>query len=398
MLERIKKLAASYREETVTLRRHFHAHPELSWEETATTEKIVETLKGLGYHIVKVGFGGTKSGVVAELKGGHGGKCVALRADIDALPLQEENDVPYKSKAGGVMHACGHDSHAAMLLGAAKILAEIKDELHGTIRLIFQPAEESGLRPGAKIMVEEGVLEGVDVISGLHIWAPEPAGKIVYRSGPFMAAADGWYLTIQGKGGHGSAPEISVDPTIAAANIVLNLQEMMAREVSARETAVLSVGVIKAGDTAFNIIPDTVKMNGTVRTFRPEIQDHVEEALRRTVEGACAMGRCTFNLEYKRFLPATINDHDTTMLLKAPCEELFGAENVEESPLIMGSEDFSYFQREIPGAFFFVGGGNPEKGCNSPHHHPKFSVDEDAFPVGVAALAGFAWTWLEKNK
>jgi amidohydrolase len=173
---------------------------------------------------------------------------------------------------------------------------------------------------------------------------------------------------------------------------------MMAREVSARETAVLSVGVIKAGDTAFNIIPDTVKMNGTVRTFRPEIQDHVEEALRRTVEGACAMGRCTFNLEYKRFLPATINDHDTTMLLKATCEELFGAENVEESPLIMGSEDFSYFQREIPGAFFFVGGGNPEKGCNSPHHHPKFSVDEDAFPVGVAALAGFAWTWLEKNK
>lgn len=398
MLNRIKELAASYKEETVALRRHFHAHPELSWEEVATTEKIVETLKKLGYHIVKVGFGGGKSGVVADLKGGHAGKCVALRADIDALPLQEENNVPYKSKTNGVMHACGHDSHAAMLLGAAKILTEIREELHGTVRLIFQPAEESGLRPGAKVMVEEGVLEGVDAISGLHIWAPEPVGKIVYRSGSFMAAADGWYLTIQGKGGHGSAPESSVDPTIAAANIVLNLQAMMAREVSARETAVLSIGVIKAGETAFNIIPDTVKMNGTVRTFRPEIQDHVEEALRRTVEGACAMGRCTFDLDYKRFLPATINDHDTTMLLKSTCEELFGAENVAESPLIMGSEDFSHFQQKIPGAFFFVGAGNPAKGCDNPHHHPKFSVDEDAFPVGAAALAGFAWKWLATHQ
>ena len=268
MLEKIKKLATSYGDEVVALRREFHMHPERSWEEVETSKKVVEMLKGFGCTIVKTGFGGTESGVVAELKGGKPGGCVALRADMDALPLQEENNVPYASQTPCVMHACGHDAHTAMLLVAAKILSEIRDELPGTVRFIFQPAEESGLRSGARTMLEEGALDGVDCIGGLHVWSLAPSGTVLYRSGPVMAAADAWYLTIKGKGGHGSAPENAIDPTITAANLVLNLQAIVGREVSARETAVVSTGVVKAGETVFNIIPDSVTMNGTVRTFK----------------------------------------------------------------------------------------------------------------------------------
>ena len=394
MLEKIKTLAEGGAAETVALRHHFHQHPELAWEEVETTRKVVEVLKALGCSIVRVGFGGTESGVVAELKGGKAGKCAALRADMDALPLTEENDVPYKSVNAGVMHACGHDSHTAMLLGAAKVLSSIKADLPGTVRFLFQPAEESGLKSGAKIMVEDGVLEGADWVSGLHSWSLAPTGSILYRSGPVMAAADGWYLNLKGKGGHGSSPELSVDPTVTAANIILNLQAMLAREVSAKETAVISTGVVKAGEKAFNIIPDTVEMNGTVRTFKPEIQEHVEAAIRRVIAGACQMGRCEFSLDYKRFMPATINDPSVVEGAVPIFNELFGPENVQETPLIMGSEDFSYMLQKVPGAYFFLGTANPAKGTDNPHHHPKFNVDDDALPLGVAALAAFAWTFL----
>ncbi len=394
MLEKIKKLATAYGDELVALRREFHMHPERSWEEVETSKKVVEMLKGFGCTIVKTGFGGTESGVVAELKGGKPGGCVALRADMDALPLQEENKVPYASQTPCVMHACGHDAHTAMLLVAAKILSEIREELPGTVRFIFQPAEESGLRSGARTMLEEGALDGVDCIGGLHVWSLAPSGTVLYRSGPVMAAADAWYLTIKGKGGHGSAPEHAIDPTITAANLVLNLQAIVGREVSARETAVVSTGVVKAGETVFNIIPDSVTMNGTVRTFNKSVQDTIEAAIRRVIAGLCAAGRCEFELDYKRNIPATINDHDVTMTAKAVCEHVLGAENVKETELIMGSEDYSYFEQKVPGTFFFLGTSNPEKGTNSPHHHPRFDVDEDALPAGSAMLAGFAWARL----
>jgi len=394
LLEKIKKLATSYGDEVVALRREFHMHPERSWEEFETSKKVVEVLKGLGCTIVKTGFGGTESGVVAEMKGGKPGKCVALRADIDALPLQEENKVPYASQTPCVMHACGHDAHTAILLGAAKILAEIRDELPGTVRFIFQPAEECGLRSGAKVMLDEGALDGVDSIGGLHVWSLAPTGTALYRSGPVMAAADAWYLTIKGKGGHGSAPENSIDPTITAANLVLNLQAIVGREVSARETAVVSTGVVKAGETVFNIIPDSVTMNGTVRTFKKEVQDTIEAAIRRVIAGLCAAGRCEFELDYRRNLPATVNDHEVTMTAKAVCEYVLGADKVKETELIMGSEDFSYFEQKVPGTFFFLGTGNPEKETNNPHHHPRFDLDEDALPAGSAMLAGFAWAQL----
>lgn len=397
VLKKIKDLAVSHGEEIVALRHHFHTHPEVAWEEVETTKKIVDILEKLGYTIVKKGFGGTECGVVADLKGGKPGGCVALRADIDALPLQEENDVPYASKKPCVMHACGHDAHAAMLLGTAMVLAKIRDEIPGTVRLLFQPAEESGLKAGAKAMVEEGALEGVDSIGGLHCWSLAPTGTVLYRSGPIMAAADGWYLTIKGKGGHGSAPENAIDPTITAANLVLNLQAIVGREVSAKETVVISTGVMKAGETVFNIIPDSVTMNGTVRSFNPAVQDTVETAMRRVIAGLCAAGRCEFSLDYKRFIPATINDHEVTMTAKAVCEDILGAENVKESELVMGSEDYSYFEQKVPGTYFFLGTANPDKGTNTAHHHPKFNVDDDALPAGSAILAGFAWARLTKN-
>jgi len=209
-----------------------------------------------------------------------------------------------------------------------------------------------------------------------------------------MAAADAWYLTIKGKGGHGSAPENSIDPTITAANLVLNLQAIVGREVSARETAVVSTGVVKAGETVFNIIPDSVTMNGTVRTFNKEVQDTIEAAIRRVIAGLCAAGRCEFELDYRRNLPATVNNHEVTMTAKAVCEYVLGADKVKETELIMGSEDFSYFEQKVPGTFFFLGTGNPEKETNNPHHHPRFDLDEDALPAGSAMLAGFAWAQL----
>ncbi|MDK2958554.1 MAG: hypothetical protein PWP47_598 [Synergistaceae bacterium] len=397
MLEKIKALAASSKNETMAHRHHFHTHPEIAWQEVETTKTVVEALKAIGCDIVKVGFGGTECGVAADLRGGKPGKCVALRGDMDALPLNEDNDLPYRSQKDGVMHACGHDAHTAMLLGAAKVLSAIRDEIPGTVRFLFQPAEESGLQSGAKAMVEEGALQGVDAVAGIHCWSSTPTGTVLYRSGPIMAAADGWYLTLKGKGGHGSTPELCIDPTITAANIVLNLQAIVGREVSARETVVVSTGTVKAGHSVFNIIPDSVEMNGTVRSFNPAVQDHVESAIRRVIAGACRIGRCTFELDYKRFIPATINEPAVTAVAKDVFDEVFGPENVKETPLIMGSEDFSYFQQKVPGTYFLLGTGNPGKGTDNAHHHPKFNVDDDALPAGVASLAGFAWTWLSKN-
>ncbi|MDI9389163.1 MAG: amidohydrolase [Synergistota bacterium] len=391
MLKRIKEIAGLHGAEITALRRHFHMYPELGWEEMGTTDKIAEVLGRLGCTIIKRGFGGTGSGLVAEIIGGKPGGCVGLRADIDALPLQEENDAPYASRNPGVMHACGHDAHAAMLLGAAMVLSEIKDEIPGTVRLLFQPAEESGLKSGAAAMVDEGALDGVDSVGGIHVWSKARTGTALYRSGPVMAAADGWYLVIKGRGGHGSTPELTIDPTITAANLALNLQAIVGREVSAKETAVISIGVIKAGDSAFNIIPDTVTMNGTVRTFNPEVKRLVEASLRRVIAGLCEAGRCDYELDYRSFIPATINDHGATMTGKAVCEEILGPDNVTETELIMGSEDYSYFLDRVPGTYIFLGTANPDKGSDTGHHHPKFDVDEDALPAGAAILAGFAW-------
>jgi amidohydrolase len=282
-----------------------------------------------------------------------------------------------------------------MLLGAAKILTEIKADLKGKVRLLFQPAEEHGINPGAKALVDGGAMNGVDAVFGVHVMSTVPSGELWYRVGPFMAAADGWDLTLFGKGGHGSTPETAIDPTIAAGQIIGAFQSIVARELSAKDTAVVSIGGVKTSSFVFNIIPERAEMNGSVRTFRAEVQDHVEEAMKRIVDGVCAGTRCRGEFKYSRFLPATSNEEKTTLLAKSVAEELFGAAKVKESPLNMGSEDFSYYGRSAPATFVYLGTASAEKKSDMPHHSPKFDVDESVLYMGSALHAAFAWRCLE---
>jgi len=393
MLNRIKELSEKHQQEMVDLRRDFHIHPELSWHEERTTGKVREILEKLGCENFHVGFGGTKFGLTAEISGSEPGPCVALRADMDALPIMEENRVSYKSVNDGVMHACGHDAHTSILLGAAMVLSEIREHLAGKVRLIFQPAEEHGLKSGADHMIREGALDGVDVISGLHIWSPERSGVIAYREGPIMASCDAWEAVVTGRGGHGSAPQMAVDPTVAASRIVASLQTVVGREIDPQETAVISTGKMQAG-SAFNVIPERVELLGTSRTFNPVVQDRIEESIGRIIDGICHAFKCTSKYKYTRYVPPTVNDPAATGLIKEVGESVVGAENVKESPLLMVSEDFSYFQKEVPGTFFVLGCGNHSKGSDNPHHSPTFNVDEDVFHFGAATLAGFAWKYM----
>ncbi len=397
MLEKMRPLAEKGHPEVVELRRHFHMNPEIAWNEVKTTEKVEEILQSLGFENIQKGFGGTMCGVTADLTGSKPGPCVALRADMDALPLQEENEVSYCSQNKGVMHACGHDAHTAMLLGAAKVLSQMKDELAGKVRFIFQPAEEHGLKSGADHMVREGVLEGVDVVFGIHVRSSMPTGKIALRSGPTMASCDAWEAVIKGKGGHGAEPDQAVDPTVPAGHVITSLQSIIGREINSQETSVISLGKIEAG-SAFNIIPESVKLLGTCRTFRPEVQDMIEEKLGRLIKGISESFRCTSEYVYKKYVPSVINDPEAIGLAKKLGDEIFGNGNVIETSLEMASEDFSYFQQKVPGAFGFLGTAREEKGSANPHHSPLFDVDEDALLQGTQMLAGFALSWKDYSR
>ena len=395
MIEKIKLLAKEHENGIIELRRHFHKNPEISWQEVETTKRIAEELKKLGCENIKIGFGGTQCGVVADIVGGQPGKCVALRADIDALPLNDEKDVPYKSQKAGVAHACGHDSHAAMLWGAVNVLTSIKAQLKGTVRLLFQPAEEHGLIPGAKALIDGGALEGVDAVFGIHAMSTVPSGEMRYRFGPFMAAADAWEATIFGKGGHGSTPDTAIDPTIAAAQIGSTLQSIVSREISPKDTAVVSIGGIRTSSFIVNVIPERVEMCGSVRTFSTEVQDHIEAAIRRIVNGICETTRCKAEIKYNRVLPSTHNEKELTTLAQSVAETLFGVDKTKESELIMGSEDFSYYGRVVPTTLVYLGSASAEKKSDIPHHSPKFDVDESVLYMGTAMYAAYAWSYLE---
>lgn len=392
MLKRLYELLEQHYEEIVDIRRHLHQHPELSFEEVETPKYIAAYHSKLG-HEVRIGVGGR--GVVATLKGGRPGKTVALRADFDALPIQEENDVPYKSKVDGVMHACGHDGHTATLLVLAKVLNQLKDELEGNIVFIHQHAEE--LAPGGAIaMIEDGCLDGVDVIFGTHIWATSPVGVIGYRSGPALAAADRFHIQIQGKGGHGAQPHLTKDSIVIASQLVVNLQQIVSRRVDPIDSAVLSVGSFEAKN-AFNVIADTVQLTGTVRTFREEVRVIIENEIKRITEGTCLAADANFTYQFVRGYPATVNHKEETEFVANLATTVPGVNKTVEMELQMGGEDFSYYLEKVPGTFFITGAQIAEREVTYPHHHPKFDIDEKGLLVAANVLGASTLTYL-KNR
>ena len=360
-----------YEDEVIRLRRDFHMHPELGFEENRTSGIVRDYLNDLGIETRVM----AKTGVVGEINNG-GNKRIAIRADMDALPINEENDVPYHSIYPGKMHACGHDAHTAMLLVTAKILSRM--EFEGNVRFIFQPAEE-GLN-GARRMVEEGAIDGVDSIFGLHVWANLPTGNIAISAGPVLANVDLFRVVIEGNGGHGASPHETVDPIVASSYIISSLQSIVSRNVDPMKSAVITVGKINGG-TAFNIIPEEVEFEGTVRTFDEDVHNLIEKRISELIENEAKAFGAKGKIEYRHLNYATVNDENLARIGRKVAARIM---NVVEQEPDMGGEDFSEYARIIPGLFAFLGIRNEEKGIIYPHHNPRFNVDENALIYGVA--------------
>ncbi|WP_195574232.1 M20 metallopeptidase family protein [Paenibacillus sp. 1001270B_150601_E10] len=364
-------------EEVIQWRRHFHQHPELSFEEIETSNYIYDVLST--FPNLELSRPTTNS-VIAKLTGSAPGKTIALRADIDALPIEEEADVDFKSKKPGIMHACGHDTHAAMLLGAAKVLSGMKDQLSGVIKFIFQPAEE--VPPGgAKAIVDAGVLDDVDYVFGIHIFPKLPAGMIGTNVGAMTAAQDIFELKIQGKGSHGSTPELSIDPITIGAEIVTNLNNIVSRHVSALDNAVLSIGQFTAGEV-FNVIPDTATLKGTVRTTNAETRKLMKKRIHEVIDHIVKAYNGTYELHYLDGYSAVVNHEVATDIVRQAADKIVGEQQFT-CPKMMGSEDFAAYTDVTKGSFFVLGGGTEEEGCGYMNHHPKFKINEDALAVGM---------------
>lgn len=383
-----KAEAQTLREQLVAWRRDFHVHPELGFQEHRSAGLIAGRLRQLGY---RVQTGVATTGVVGSLEGrrsagGAPSPVVMVRFDMDALPIDEENEVAYASENRGVMHACGHDAHMAIGLGVATLMARRREEMAGTLKLVFQPGEE-GMN-GAVVMVEEGVLEHPrpDLFLAAHVWNQKPVGTVDVSPGAVMAAAEKWTCTVRGQGGHGALPHQTVDPVVATAHIVTALQTVVSRNVSPLETAVVTVGTVHGGD-AFNVIPARVELSGTVRTYSPRVRETVLRRVREVVEGVAAACGATAGLEIVPLTPAVINDARVAGVVRAAAQAVVGAENVSSGERTMGSEDAAYFMQDLPGCYFFLGSANAERGLNAPHHNPRFDIDEDVLPLGVAVLA-----------
>ncbi|MCS6812525.1 MAG: M20 family metallopeptidase [Cyanobacteria bacterium] len=364
----------------VTWRRHLHQFPELGFREQMTAEYITRQLEAWGLDY-KAGI--AQTGIVATIAGTQPGKVLAIRADMDALPIHEENEVPYRSQHEGKMHACGHDGHVAIALGTAYYLARHRQDFRGTVKIIFQPAEEGP--GGAKPMIEAGVLRNpdVDAIIGLHLWNVLPLGTVGVRAGALMAAVELFRCTIQGKGGHGAMPHQTVDSIVVAAQIVNALQTIVARNVDPIDAAVVTVGELHAG-TAENVIADSAFMRGTVRYFNPALQGFFHQRIEQVIRGICDSHGATYHLDYWGLYPPVINDAGMAALVRSV------AETVVETPAgivpecqTMGGEDMSFFLQEVPGCYFFLGSANPNKNLAYPHHHPRFDFDETALGMGV---------------
>jgi len=380
-MEKLFTLLDENYEEMVGIRRHLHEYPELSFEEVETPAYIAAYHKKLG-HEVREGVGGR--GVVALLRGARPGKTVALRADFDALAIQEENDIPFKSKVVGKMHACGHDGHTATLLGLAKALNHMKSGITGNIIFIHQHAEE--VAPGgAKPMIEDGCLDGVDVIFGTHLWAPTPIGEILVKDGAIMAAADKVEIAIQGKGGHGAEPHHSIDAVTLASQFVISAQQLISRRIDPLKSAVLTIGHFEAINP-FNVIADRVKLAGTIRTFEEDVRTQMEQELEAVLNATCLAFGASYEYRYTRGYPPVYNHQKETEFVAQLASTVPGVEQVKTCPPFMVGEDFAYYLEKVPGTFFFTGAKSPEWETAYPHHHARFDFDERAMLIAAKTL------------
>lgn len=369
---------AEVRQEVLGWRRHLHQNPELSFLEQDTARFVEDTLKSLpGLDVTRP----TATSVMARLHTGRPGKVLAIRADMDGLPIPEENDFEFRSQRPDVMHACGHDAHTAMLLGAAKVLSGMADQLSGEVRFLFQHAEE--LFPGgADEMIRAGVMDGVDLVIGAHVWSPLEVGKVGIVYGPAMAGPDTFWITIAGKGGHAALPHQTVDPIAVGAQLVSGLQHIVSRAVDPLDTLVVSVTQFVAG-TTHNVIPGSAQMQGTVRTFDPALRERIPQLMERFVKGITHAHGATYEFRYEKGYRVVVNEPTVTTLVEQTAREALGDAAIESMKPNMGGEDFSAFQEQAAGCFFFIGAGNPAKGIIHPHHHPRFTIDEDALEIGV---------------
>lgn len=393
LLERIKSLSQAYSSQVVEYRRYLHANPELSYQEFNTVKYVDEKLRSFGINKIE---SVATTGLVAEVKGKNPDKkTIALRADMDALPIVEANNVPYKSKNVGVMHACGHDVHTSSLLGTAKILNEVKDQFEGTVRFLFQPGEEKN-PGGASYMIKDGALENPRPagIIGQHVFPLLPAGKIGFREGMYMASADEIYLRVIGKGGHGAAPDLAIDPIVIASHIIIALQQIISRNASPKQPTVLTFGNI-IGKGATNIIPDEVNIAGTFRAMNEVWRESGLEKIKKMAESIAEGmgGRC--EVDISRGYPYLENNPELTRRLKLAAEEYVGKENVYDIDITLGAEDFAYYSQIIPASFYRLGTSNVEKGIKSYVHTPTFDIDEDALKIGPGLMAWMAVKELE---
>ena len=377
--------ARALQDQVVTWRRDFHQHPELGFEEVRTSAIVAQELERLG---LKVSRNVARTGVLADLVVPGSKGCLLLRADMDALPVQESSDEPFVSVNRGVSHLCGHDSHVAMLLGAARLLVAHRGELRSSVRFMFQPSEEKG--PGGAIeMIKEGCLEGVDRAFAIHVFASLEAGLWGLRIGPVMAAVDAIRIVIHGRGGHAATPEVCVDPVVGAAEAIMALHTIMSRRISPLEAGVLSLCTVHGGD-AFNVIPETVEILGTLRSHSPAMRHRVKKAVEEILRGIELTAGVKTELEFQDSYPPTVNDAAFIEELRRHIGELFGPEQAVDIEKKFGGEDFSYVLEKVPGAMIFLGVGNARKGISAPHHNPSFRIDEEVLWQGPALLARVA--------
>lgn len=379
----------SIEEEIIEFRREFHRYPELSFHEKRTSKIVADYLRSCGLHVQEHvnGFG-----VTADLIGGGKGPTIAFRADMDALPIQEETDLPFASVVPGVMHACGHDGHTAILMGAAKLLTLEKEKLKGNVRFIFQPAEE--VNPGGAIgMIQEGVLNGVEAIFGLHLWSELPSGTFQTCCGPIMAATDRFTIEIEGKGGHGGMPHKTIDSIVLASHLVMASQQIISRSIDPLESGVITFGELKSG-TAFNIIANKAVLEGTTRSFTNEVRNTLQQKLEELIEGLEKIYGASIKLDYQCGYPSVVNHEKEVKISFEVANHLFGFDSTGIMKPNMVGEDFAYYLKEVPGAFCFVGAGDPNKPMY-PHHHPRFQIDESVLPKAAQWFCQLAIKYLE---